>query len=262
MAKKSAYLFYIIVALSLLIFLSFLISYFNIKIFEGATSKNQDDFSVNMNIKLNNSKGKIVPYPLGSYTVTTTSGKYSKTMDFSMNQPVFITSNYDIDASQNIVNRIITISPKNTGGSKNINIGDVITNKFVLDISFNNVAYKLDTVADLKSKNMPTEYLNRIDNNNNLIITSLGTIYDKNKKKIGSVNADDSDINNEKTYAVAMENTEDKYLDIKKIIITFIIPLPLLSFAPAAPPPNDPKLIAKLPKLDPNMSNDKFLEPY
>jgi hypothetical protein len=117
-------------------------------------------------------------------------------------------------------------------------------------------------MADLKARDLPYENLNYIDGNNNLIITSLGAIYDKNKKKIGSVNMDDTDMNNEKTYAIVMENQEDRFLDIKKIIITFIIPLPLLASVPAAPPPIDPKLIAKLPKLDPNMSDDKFMEPY
>jgi len=263
MARKSAYLFYIILALSLIIFGSLSLTLFKINIIEGATTSNTDEFSVAMNINLNSSKGKIVPYPKGLYTVTTTSGKYSATTDFSMNQPAtYIKTNYDLDASNNIVNRIITIAPKDTGGSSNINIRDTITNKFTVDISFNQIGYKLNTLADLKAKELPSDNLNYIDGNNNLIITSLGTIYDKNKKKIGSVNMDDTDINNEKTYAVVMENQEDRFLDIKKIIITFIIPLPLLASVPAAPPPIDPKLIAKLPKLDPNMSDDKFMEPY
>jgi hypothetical protein len=265
MAKKSTYLFYIILALSLIIFGCLSLTFFKINIIEGAssTSNNADDFSVAMNITLNSSKGKIVPYPIGSYTVTTTSGKYSATTDFSMNKPaVYVKTNYDVDASKNIVNRIITVSPKDTGGSTNINIRDVITNKFILDISFNQIGYKLNTMADLKARDLPYENLNYIDGNNNLIITSLGAIYDKNKKKIGSVNMDDTDMNNEKTYAIVMENQEDRFLDIKKIIITFIIPLPLLASVPAAPPPIDPKLIAKLPKLDPNMSDDKFMEPY
>ena len=265
MAKKSAYLFYIILALSLIIFGTLSLTFFKINIIEGAdaSSKNTDEFSIGMKIDLNSKKGKIVPYPLGSYTVTTTSGKYSATIDFSMNQPAaYVKTKYDVDASKKIVDRIITISPKDTGGSTNINIGDVITNKFILDISFNNVAYKLDTIEDLKSKGVSTDNLNYIDNNNNLIITTLGTIYDKNKGKIGNVNADDTDIYNDKTYVINMENKEDRFLDIKKIIIRFMIPLSLLAYAPAAPPPNDPKLIAKLPKQDPNMSNDKFLEPY
>jgi hypothetical protein len=265
MAKKSAYLFYIILALSLIIFGTLSLTFLKINIIEGVdeSSKNTDEFSIGLKIDLNNKKGRIVPYPLGSYTVTTTSGKYSATTDFSMNQPAtYIKTKYDVDASKNIVNRIVTITPKNTGGSSNINIGDVITNRFVIDISFNNVAYKLDTIPDLKSKSMPTDNLNYIDSNNNLIITTLGSIYDKNKSKIGSVNADDNDIYNDKTYAINMENKEDRFLDIKKIIIRFMIPLSLFAYAPAAPPPNDPKLIAKLPKQDPNMSNDKFLEPY
>jgi len=265
MAKKSEYLFYIILALSLIIFGTLSLTFFKINIIEGAnaTSNNTDEFSVGLKIDLNNKKGRIVPYPLGSYTVTTRSGKYSATTDFSMNQPAaYIKTKYDVDASKKIVDRLITIAPKDTGGSTNINIGDVITNRFILDISFNNVAYKLDTIEDLKSKGMPIDFLNYIDDKNNLIITTLGTIYDKNKGKIGSVNADDNDLYNDKTYVINMENKEDKFLDIKKIIIRFMIPLSLFAYAPAAPPPVDPKLIAKLPALDPNMSNDKFLEPY
>ena len=140
MAKKSAYLFYIILALSLIIFGTLSLTFLKINIIEGLdeSSKNTDEFSIGLKIDLNNKKGRIVPYPLGSYTVTTTSGKYSATTDFSMNQPAtYIKTKYDVDASKNIVNRIVTISPKNTGGSSNINIGDVITNRFVIDISFN-----------------------------------------------------------------------------------------------------------------------------
>jgi len=265
MAKKSAYLFYIILALSLIIFGTLSLTFFKINIIEGAntSSKNTDEFSIGIKIDLNSKKGKIVPYPLGSYKVSTSSGKYSATTDFSMNQPAaYVKTNYDVDNSNKIVDRIITISPKDTGGSTNINIGDVITNRFVIDINFNNVAYKLNTIEDLKSKGVSTDNLNYIDKNNNLIITTLGTIYDKNKGKIGSVNMDDTDIYNDKMYVINMENKDDKFLDIKKIIIRFMIPLPLSAYSPAAPPPNDPKLIAKLPKLDPNMSNDKFLEPY
>jgi hypothetical protein len=114
MAKKSAYLFYIILALSLIIFGTLSLTFFKINIIEAAdvSSKNADEFSIGLKIDLNSKKGKIVPYPLGSYTVTTTSGKYSATTDFSMNQPAtYVKTKYDVDASKKIVDRIITIAP-------------------------------------------------------------------------------------------------------------------------------------------------------
>jgi 5-bromo-4-chloroindolyl phosphate hydrolysis protein len=68
MVKKSVYLFYIILALTLIIFGSLALALFKINIIEGADAsiKNADEFSIGMKIDLNNKKGRIVPYPLGS----------------------------------------------------------------------------------------------------------------------------------------------------------------------------------------------------
>jgi hypothetical protein len=266
MAKKSAYLFYFILALSLIIFGSLSLTFFKINIIEAATSTNNDadDFAVAMNIKLNSSKGKIVPYPLGSYTVTTSSGQYSATTDFSMNQTAQIKTKYDIDASQNIVDRIITIAPKNTGGSTNINIGDVITNRFQLDISFNQIEYKLNTLADIKGKNLTAkkdqqviaDNLNYIDANNNLNITALGTIYNANKGKIGEVTQDDTDTNNTKTYAIKMLNPSDTNYKLKSIIIKFMVPVPAIDMEslPPVPPGVDPSISKNFPAANPNLN--------
>jgi len=266
MAKKSAYLFYFILALSLIIFGCLSLTFFKIKIIEPATSTNNsaDDFAVSMNIKLNSSKGKIVPYPLGSYTVTTSSGQYSATTDFSMNQPAHLKTTYDVDASQNIVDRIITITPKNTGGSTNINIGDVITNRFQLDISFNQVEYKLSTLADVKGKNLllpkdkqiVADNMNYIDPNNNLIITALGTIYNSNKGKIGDVTQDDTDMNNTKSYSIKMLNPSDTDYKLKSIKITFVVPLPMLdvSTLPPVPPGVDSSISKNFPAANPNLN--------
>ena len=267
MAKKSAYLFYIILALSLIIFGCLSLTLFKINIIESATGTgdNTDEFAVAMNITLNGSKGKIVPYPLGSYTVTTSSGKYSATKDFFMNeQATYVKTNYDVDASQNIVNRIVKIVPKDTGGSTNINIGDVITNRFQLDISFNQVEYKLNTLADIKGKNLTAtkdqqivaDNLNYIDGNNNLNITALGTIYDTKKVKIGEVTQDDTDMNNTKTFFIKMNNPVDTNYKLKSIIITFMVPLPLIDMStlPPVPPPIDPGIVKNFPAADPNLN--------
>ena len=130
MAKKNIYFFYIILGLSLIIFASLSLTFFKIRIIEGAEDRSADDFKIALKINLSDKNGRIVPYPLGSYTLNTTSGKHSKTVDFSMNEVATVKTNYDIDASGNIADRIVTITPKNTGGSKNPNIGDAITKRF------------------------------------------------------------------------------------------------------------------------------------
>jgi hypothetical protein len=253
MAKKSVYLFYIILALTLIIFGCLCLTFLKIRIIEGATAtgNNTDEFDITMNIILSDNRGKIVPHPLGSYTVTTNSGQYLKIVDFSMNNPITITTTYDVDVSQNIVDRNITIIPKDTGGSKNISIGDVITNQFKLEIVFKQIEYKLNTVAEIKAKNLPSDNLNFIDENKNLIITALGTIYDASKNKIGDVTQDEEDIDNTKMYVINMKNPLEVNYKLKSIIIKFFIPLPVISSETQA-------LIDKMPPLDPNMSSSEL----
>jgi len=253
MIKKSRYIIYII-GLIILICISLLIQSLKITILEGATATNssKDNFTVFMNVKTYNSQGKIVPYPLGSYKITTTSGKFNETQNLSMNVPLKIKTNYDVDGSNNIVNRIINIAPsyqnmKNGECSDNINICNSFANQFELDISFNEIEYKLTTMAELIARNIPSSNLNYIDDNNNLIIKAIGTIYDKNKTSIGDVSMDGSDSNNQKSYIIKMTNPNNVNYKIKNIIITFILPTPLIDMAAmGAPPGVDPAVIKKL----------------
>jgi hypothetical protein len=274
MAKKNAYIFYIILGLSLIIFASLSLTFFKIRIIEGSQDRNADDFKVSLKINLSDKNGRVVPYPLGSYTLKTDSGKYSKTVDFSMNEVASIKTIYDVDASGNISDRIVTITPKNTGGSNNPNIGDSITKRFKLDISFNQITYKLVTFAELKAKDQlsglggapepdPTNksgHLNFIDSDNNLVITGIGSIYDKAKKNIGDVSLDNSDMNNEKTFLIDMRNPANIDYKLKSIQIRFRTPLPLTAQVPAAPPPIDPAIIKKIPPIDPNMTTAQMLD--
>jgi hypothetical protein len=258
MAKKPNFLYYIIILLFVICFCIYLQT-FKSTFIEGATStiNDADDFTIFMNIKLKNSKGYVVPQPLGNYTVKTTSGKFSITEDFSMNEPKLIKTHYDVDEKKNIVNRNITIIPSYNGlkpgeCKKNINICNTFPNKFDLDISFNQIEYKFETMANLIAANRPASYLNYIDPDNNLIITSIGTIYDKKKNNIGDVSMDGNDMNNQKSFIIKMQNNNNEEFDIKKIIITFMVPLPFMDAVPYMPPAVDPKIIKSIPPPDPD----------
>lgn len=259
MVKRSRYIIYII-GLIIIICISLFIQSLKISILEGATATNssKDNFTVYMNVKTYNSQGKIVPYPLGSYKLTTTSGKYSETRDFSMNVPLKIKTNYDVNASNNIVNRIINISPSYSNMkigecTHNINICNSFANQFEIDISFNEIEYKLNSMADLIARNLPSTNLNFIDDNNNLLITAIGTIYDKNKTNIGEVSMDGTDSNNQKSYVIKLANPNDINYKIKNIIITFIFPIPLTDMSSLGlPPAASPAVMSKLKQPDPD----------
>jgi len=210
-----------------------------------------------MTFKKTNDNGKVIPQPYGNYSISTKSGKFSKSVDLSLNSPTVVSTNFDVDSSNNIVNRTVTIAPK-VGPSKLeycgslstlccspypdcVNpastkfkspqccdpvYGDVIPNIFDLDISFNQVTYQLqseDTVA--VSSKLP-KYLNYIDNSLNLIINGMGTIYDNSNSNIGTVGTDIKDANNKKSFAIKITNPVNTYYNIKSIIITFVVPLP------------------------------------
>jgi hypothetical protein len=53
---------------------------------------------------------------------------------------------------------------------KNINICNAFPNKFDLDISFNQIEYKFETMANLIAANHPASYLNYIDYLNKILI--------------------------------------------------------------------------------------------
>lgn len=257
MAKKISSFFYIALGLSIIIFVSLFMSYF--KIIEGDQNSNKDDFVAFLKINLGTSRGKVVPFPLGSYTLTTTSGKHSNTVDFSMNRVVSVNTNYDVDSGQNIMNRKIIIKPKDTGGSNNINIGDVIPKKFELDISFNQMTYSLTSMAELKGKDMPYENLNYIDGDQNLNITAIGSIYDNNKNIIGNVSMDSKDMDNQKSFIINIQNPQLVDFKLKSIVVTFIIPLPMgAQLGIPVPPPIDSRVMSKIPKLDPDAEYSSY----
>jgi hypothetical protein len=234
----------------------------------------EDDFTINLKVDMLNKGGLIVPHPYGSYTVSTTSGKHSISTDISMNNPIYIKTTLDVDGSNNIMNRTVTIKPKSTGvvpycGSLSEtagtdcdpNKGDVIPNVFTLDISFNQVTYQLETIASLKAKELPYKYINHIDSNRNLLISVTGPIYDSTRNKIGDVNLDTTDMYNENSFSITVQNPKNTYFNLNSIVITFIVMLPIATLAPTAPPAGaTSSLMNKLPALDPNMTTDQLLD--
>jgi len=229
---------YVIIVL-LLILLSGLFYYIFCRSVEGLENDNQDDFAVALNVVLNNKNGILVPKPNGSFNVSSSSSTFKNEMDFSMNNVALISAFAYRDMSGNFANRTITIKPISTNNEdKTGNTGDVIPNHFKLDISFNKIVYKLDTVSDIKSinqsekdkkKHLPIDFLNKISNDGILNITSIGPIYDSNNVKIGKVNLDSNDSNNEKSFEIKVDiPTDPKNLTkdyIKQILITFKSPI-------------------------------------
>jgi hypothetical protein len=270
---KSKTLLYIILGLVCILLLSLIIGYFKRKYMtEGIEmNNNKDNFTVSLNITSNTPNGLVDPFPYGTYTLETSSGEYKSSLDFSMNEPTVVKTFYSVDMSNNVADRTITIYPKKTSNTVQPlnNRGDIITNQFTLDISFNEMTYKLklpaEQILDISpttkpgsinsSKVIPTptpskaSFANYIDKNNNLIITGIGIIYDKNKNNVGSVGMDNKDMNNQKTFVITMKNSENINFNLNKIIITFIFPISLLD---SIPPPLDDKLLNQIPKLDPN----------
>jgi len=271
MRQKPKLLLYIILGLMCVLLLSLIIGYFKNKFMvEGADfNNNKDNFTVSLNVVTSTSNGLIDPFPNGTYTLETSSGNYKNSVDFSMNQPTMVKAFYSVDMSNNVSNRVITIYPKKTKNtsSPTTNRGDVIPNQFTLDISFNEMTYKLSLPAeqilnvssiqtspsDNKITPAPTtkppSYANYIDRTNNLIITGIGNIYDRRKINIGSVSMDNKDMNNQKTFLITMKNSENINYNLNKIIITFTLPIPVLD---AIPPMMDSKIIKQIPKLDPD----------
>jgi len=272
MRQKSKILLYIILGLVCISLLSLFIGYFKNKyITEGADfNNNKDNFAVSLNVITNNSNGLLDPFPNGTYILETSSGNYKSSMDFSMNQLAKINTFYAVDTSNNVSNRVVTIYPKKTTTTttkSTKNTGDVIPNQFTLDISFNEMTYKLllpaEQILNVSSvqtsptdnsitpapTTKPPSNANFIDGTNNLIITGIGSIYDKRKNNIGSVTMDNKDMNNQKTFLITMKNSDNINFNLNKIIITFTLPVPVLD---KMPPMMDSKIIKQIPKLDPD----------
>jgi len=274
MVKKLRINTIVIVGLILVLCISLVTLFYKNRYVEGANNYNADDFSVALNVKLNGKLGRIVPFPTGSFNILTSSGKTNKSVDFDMNEIVNIKTTYNTDSTGNILDRNIAIKPKSTGTSRNINIGDVIPNRFSLDISFNQTAYKLNSIADLKaqneleqatdpSKKVSLYNLNVLDNNQNLIITGMGTIYDTNNNKIGTVSMNGSDINNDKSFNIKVDIPTDpknllkSYINIIKI--TFIYPKPIASKTgmPVPPPPIPQSIVNSIPAPSKDYASNK-----
>jgi hypothetical protein len=254
---------YIIIAL-LLLLLSGLFYYLYYRSVEGLENKNQDDFVVSLNVTLSNKNGILVPSPNGSFNVSTESESLKKDVDFSMNNVASVKAIAYRDISDNLVDRIVVIKPIKTNSKDPTgNTGDVIPNHFTLDISFNQNVYKLDTLSEIKStnalekdktKHLPTEFLNKIDNAGILNITTIGPIYDTKNVKIGKVNLDSKDTNNLKSFEMKVDiPTDPKNLTkdyIKKIKFVFkrVIPITENINLPEMPPPVDPEVINRLPR--------------
>jgi hypothetical protein len=262
MVKRFNYLKLIIILSLIIFFIYLLLNHFNSKIYEGATTSkgNEDDFTVALNVKLSNYKnGRIVPFPKGSYTLTTESGKSTQEIYFTMNEPASVTTYYSTDpTTKKMLNRIITISPTDTGGSDNINVKDIIPNNFELDISFNQVTYQLESLSSITSRNLTPgsksdtsmSELNYIDRDNTLIITGIGNIYDTKHNQIGSVSMDNNDMYNQKSFKIIVNNpknvlqnigvnetTKEIQYDytkaaINKIEVHFIVPEPIQVSSP------------------------------
>jgi hypothetical protein len=259
MVKKLKINTIIIVGLIFLLCISLFTLFYRNRLFEGIDNDNEDNFAVALNVKLHGKNGRIVPYPNGSFNITTNSGNTNKSLDFDMNEVANIKTTYNKNKDGNILNRIVTIKAVPTSKSNNINVGDVIPNVFSLDISFNQVKYKLKTISDLKATNElaintsqieSTDNLNILDNDSNLIITGIDNVYDKNAKKIGTVSAD---INNEKAFNIKIDIPIDPKdvlkAYIKTINVTFIYPLPLSSKTnmPIPPPPLPQSVVDSIP---------------
>jgi len=247
MVRKTKIGNFIILGLLLIIFAMLFFYYFYFKTIEGMSV--EDDFSVSLNVKLNDrSQGKMVPFPNGSYNVSTTSGNTNSTLDFSMNSVATINTTCEHDASGNPLNRIITISPVITTSDKKndesdcIIYQDVLPNVFLLDISFNQNTYVLETISDIKASNqinsdksnqLSFQELNTIDSNGDMNLKAIGPIY-YNSVSIGKVDADNSDPFNEKSFKIKVDLTpvipvQNCKAYINKIKITFKYPIPTLS---------------------------------
>jgi hypothetical protein len=233
----------------------------------------QDDFKIALNVKLSDKNGRMVPFPKGFYKLTTRSGSSIDNIEFTMNNVVNINTISQVKNNSDILeNRVITIEPKITDDSGNINIKDVIPNSFTFDVSFNQNTYILDSAASLKAENelktssnekVSTQFLNKIDDNGTLNITALGAIYDTNKKKIGDVSQDSMDTNNEKSFNIKVNvptNPDDLLKSyIKKMIITFKYPVPTASKTgmPKPPPPIPQGIVDSIPAPNPDYSKNK-----
>jgi hypothetical protein len=237
MAKKSNILLYIIIGLLLIISISLYFQYIKNKIFEGATSKGaNDDFTVSMNVRLADKNGRLVPFPLGSYALSTRSGTKTKNLDFTMNSdPVTVDTYYSLDGEGVKLPRTITIVPNKTGNSKDINEQDIIPNKFKLTIEFKQVLYKLTSFSEKKAEETvnPEQKNNKrsnyIDTNKTLIINGIGAIYDKDGNPIGNVSKDSSDMENEKIFIIEVNKPEITYKEVsdnKDDLIVSTAPLP------------------------------------
>jgi len=264
MVKKFKINTYIIIGLICLLLVSLFIYAFNIKLIEGLDN-NDDDFTVTFKVQLSNKQGRIIPFPKGSYNIETKSGKKYVNTDFSMNDAVNIKSSCDTDTSGVPLDRIIIIKPIiSDDNDKNTNIQDVIPNQFSIDISFNQYAYKLDTVSDLKATNelakdksekVSTTYLNQIDSNGILMISAMGTIYDNNNKKVGNVAMDSTDMNNDKAFNINVNIPPDPKNLLKAYInevhFTFKYPVPVSSKnnMPLPPPTPPQSVIDNIPPL-------------
>ena len=264
MVKKFKINTYIIIGLICLLFVSIFIYVFNIKTIEGLDN-NKDDFTLTLKVQLSNKQGRIIPFPKGSYNVETKSGKKHTNTNFSMNNPVKINTSFDTDDSGLPMNRIIIVKPIiSDDNDKNTNIQDVIPNQFSMDILFNQNAYKLDTISDLKATNelandksekVSTAYLNQIDSNGDLIIIAMGSIYDNNKKKIGNVSMDSADMNNDKAFNINVDippnpkNLLKSYINKIKIIFKYPVPVSTKNNMPVPPPTPSQAIIDNIPPL-------------
>jgi hypothetical protein len=236
MAKTNKKIIYSIIALIAIIIGSLLLYTF-LKIREGlktAIVSNEDAFTVCLNVKLKTVAGRVIPYPYGSYGLFTSSGKYESRTDFSMNEPSYLITEYDIDGSKNIVDRKIIIYPKRTVSMPycypkeeprdspcDPNQGDIIPNMFVLDVSFEKFSptYQLLTIGDPSSNNTIKQRV--------LTINSMGTVYDSEQQKIGSVSGDTLDVTNKKIYVLSIDNPTNTYYNLQGIVFNFTVPIPL-----------------------------------
>jgi len=269
MAKKNIFYIYIIVGLLIFLGLSLIIQYFNIRLVEGLDG-NKDDFAIALNVKLNDGNGKIVPQPIGSYNVKTTSGGTVFTRDFLMNEVLNVKTTLEKDSNNSVLDRTIEITAihTNTSDLKDI-VKDIIPNKFALDISFNQVGYVLNTVADLKaavelrsigdkedrkkSNDMSIPQLNILTDNGILLIKGIGPIYkvSDSSSPIGGVQVD---MNNEKAFKISINipiDTKNVTKDyVKAILITFKYPVPTSSKTnmPIPPAPLSQSTVDKIPR--------------
>jgi hypothetical protein len=269
MAKKNIFYGYIIAGLLIFLGLSLIIQYFNINLLEGLDG-NKDEFSIALNVKLTGKNGNLVPHPLGSYNVKTISGSKVSTYDFSMNEVLKINTTLEKDSSDKVFNRTIEIIPINTNSiTATETVRDVIPNHFALDISFNQVGYILDKVADLKaavelraigsekdrskSNDMSIPQLNILTDNGILLIKGMGAIYRINEPSnpIGGVQ---TDMNNEKAFKITINIPTDPNNLLKAyvnaILITFKYPVPSASMTnmPIPPAPLSQSTIDNIPR--------------